>query len=295
MAVSRPLILVCLTSCVCLLSRGAAPAYADRSLGKPRPPAAFEAYETPALNKPLSTATEVWQPQEVFVDEPAWVCDVCQSHPCACSVGRRAVRPLLWPLHDQLDRFAQHLNNGRPLQGTSWLNRPYHVDWFFGGMYGDELLNQRVDQGSDLLGGYRFGADFDEHWGIEARLAFTHLDLHDDQSPRVARTSENLFWDFNLTYYPWGDTSWKPYVSAGIGMEKFRFDDETGQNVNEGVFSAPIGVGLKCYYKNWLTLRLDVVDYISVAGKQINSMHNVGASVGIEWHFGGSHRMYYGW
>ena len=72
--------------------------------------------------------------------------------------------PFDWVRHFGFKHSSTHGRNvgrGIPLKGTSWLNRPFHVDWFLGPLLGDDLIRNRVSQDNVLFGGLRFGFDFD--------------------------------------------------------------------------------------------------------------------------------------
>ena len=205
--------------------------------------------------------------------------------------GRRRLRDFR---HTDPNDPARHVGLGFPLVGTSWRNRPFHVGWLVGGMFGDTLLRRRIDQEEDLLGGYRLGWDFDHFWGTELRFGFANLDLTELQaSDTDLGTSRDHFWDVSLLYYPWGDASWRPYVTLGIGLASFYFPDESLQNINDTVLAFPFGVGVKYYWDKWLAIRFDAVDNWSLASNGLAALHNVSLSVGAEVHFGGSRKSYY--
>lgn len=197
--------------------------------------------------------------------------------------------------HDDPNDPARHVGLGHPLVGTSWRNRPFHVGWLFGGMFGDQLIDNRISQDEDMFGGYRLGWDFDHYWAAELRLGFANLDLTDATplSNRGSRTSRDQFWDLNLMYYPWGDARWRPFVSLGFGAGDFYFQDESRQPIRETVFTFPLGAGIKYYHHNWLAWRLDVTDQWSPAAQGLGAMHNIAVTAGVEMHFGGSRVGYY--
>jgi hypothetical protein len=200
-----------------------------------------------------------------------------------------------WFPHRDPNDPARHVGKGRPLDGTSWLNRPYHVGWCFGTLLGDDLIGGRVGQNGDLFGGYRLGWDVDHYWGTEVRFAFARLDVTDSQDPPEPRSSSDWFFDAHLVYYPWGDCCWRPYISAGLGIAEFRFLDENDSQFNEVLFHLPIGVGMKFYYRPWLALRIDLMDNIAFGSAGLDTMHNVSFTGGVEVHFGGERVSYGPW
>lgn len=196
--------------------------------------------------------------------------------------------------HSEPNDAARHVGLGIPLTGTSWRNRPFHIGWLFGGLFGDNLIQDRVSQDEDIFGGYRVGWDFDHYWGTELRFAFANLDLTDLQTPgRSLGTSRDHFWDANLLYYPWGDAHWRPFFTAGLGLASFYFQDDNQQSVNETLFSLPWGIGVKYYYDNWLALRCAVMDNWSFGAQGLNTMHNFSLTCGVELRLGGPRKSYY--
>lgn len=201
---------------------------------------------------------------------------------------------------DSLFRRPSHngrdVGLGQPLRGTSWLNRPQYVGWFFGILAGDNLINQRVDQNTDLFGGYRFGWDMDHFWATEFRLGWAALNLSDNQVPPRNRTSNLIVGDVSFLYYPWGDARWRPYVSMGLGASSFDFVDDVGIKHDDTLFALPIGFGIKYLTeRRWLALRADVTDNIAFSDAGLDSMHNVGITFGVEIHYGVQPKTYWPW
>jgi hypothetical protein len=201
------------------------------------------------------------------------------------------VRSFHWP-HGDPDDPGRHIGLGQPLEGTSWLNRPYQVGWLWGAIDSDWLIAERVRQHSGMLGGYRIGWDLDHYWGTEARFAFSYMDLSDNQGNPLG-TSEDYLGDVHLLYYPWGDARWRPFVSAGIGFASFRLDDEQGRFVNETVCGFPLGGGLKYLYRKWLAVRVSVMDNVAIGAYDLSTQHNLSITGGVEVRFGGSRRSYF--
>jgi hypothetical protein len=184
---------------------------------------------------------------------------------------------------------------GDPLIGTSWLNRPFHVGWMFGGLFGDELIDGRVAQHEDMVGGYRVGWDFDHYWGVEGRFLFANLDFTDQDDTSVARTCRNHYWDADLLYYPWGDSRWRPYASLGLGLDDFQFRDANGTFIDKTLFALPVGIGVKYFWQNWLALRVSVTDNVAFGSGPLDTMHNVSLTGDVEVHFGGRRTSYFPW
>ncbi|MCA9118977.1 MAG: hypothetical protein KDB11_02270 [Planctomycetales bacterium] len=201
-------------------------------------------------------------------------------------------QPHNW-LHPSPSDPARSTGIGSPLKGTSWRNRPFYIGWMFGDLIGDTLIDQRVDQGDGLFGGYRLGWDFDHYWGTELRFAFAEPELVDVQGGLPLASATDKFWDVNLLYYPWGDATWRPYASVGLGFGHFRFVDTTSTLFDDYLFTIPIGFGVKHYYRPWLALRAGVEDNLAFASQGIDTMHNLSVSCGVEVHFGGPRQTYY--
>ena len=160
---------------------------------------------------------------------------------------------------------------------------------------GDPLIIGHVNQGQRVMGAYRAGWDFDHYWGAEFRFAFAYLDLIDVQGVPATRDARNLYWDGNLSYYPWGDAKWRPFVSVGLGVASFRFKDDLGRKFNESLLEVPLGIGVKYRARKWLAWRLDVRDNLAVSGSGLSTMHNVSFTGGVEIHFGNRPTSYYPW
>lgn len=189
----------------------------------------------------------------------------------------------------------RHLGVGEPLTGTSWRNRPYFVSFFAGGLLGDELQAKQVEQGGGLILGGRFGGDFDHYWGVETRLAFSDLHVNYPQDLSSGK-SNNSYFDASLLYYPLGDTRWRPYVTAGIGVAGFKFVDDDHQIIRTSAFEIPWGGGMKYLLGRHVAVRFDLIDNMSLpAGSKVDFMHNISFTGGVEIRFGGRSTDYGSW
>lgn len=184
---------------------------------------------------------------------------------------------------------------GDPLTQTSWMNRPYHFDWFFGAMFGSRLIEDGVKQGDEVFGGYRFGSEMNHYWGWEARLGFASLPIFDSGSSAALRSNDIVLWDVSAVYYPWGDARWRPYIGAGLGFASMNFPDGTGTNTKETLLGVPWGVGLKYRWTDWLVLRADLTDNWYFGGTHTATQHNFSLTMGVEARFGGHRRNYWPW
>jgi hypothetical protein len=203
-----------------------------------------------------------------------------------------SLRPVNWLHRDSTDP-ARNTGVGKPLKGTSWRNRPFHVGWLYGRINGESLISGAIEQKDARLGGYRFGWDFDHYWGTELRFAFTKPDLSDLQGNARLPYATNTYWDLNLLYYPWGDAEWRPFVSAGFGVGTFRFTDASQVVREDPLLTFPVGFGVKYYYRPWMALRTSLMDNIALGTQDLDTMHSLSWSLGVEVHFGGPRRTYY--
>lgn len=208
------------------------------------------------------------------------------------SWGQKAME---WPLmmFSRVGERGRHRDRGDPLYGTSWMNRPHYFSLFTGGTFGDNLISQRVERRGGFLYGLRLGTEIDYYWGVEARAAYSELDLSFTQAPSVASSSEDLFVDVNLLFYPWGDSRWRPYGSVGLGLARFEFRDEQNRVIDDALFHLPLGIGLKHYFRNWLSLRVEFQDNIAFGSRELSTMHNFSITGGVEMRFGGRRRLYW--
>jgi hypothetical protein len=179
------------------------------------------------------------------------------------------------------------------LIGTSWRNRPLHVGWLFGGLLGDDLIEGRVEQQEELIGGYRIGWDFDHYWGTEARFAFSDVGFTESEDTDVSGTAENRYWDINLLYYPWGDSRWRPFGSLGMGWGSFAYVTSEGDAIDKTLLTLPIGYGVKYFFRNWMGLRLTATDNWAIGQGSLNTMHNFSLTFDVEVHFGGRRVSYF--
>ncbi len=200
-----------------------------------------------------------------------------------------------WFTHTDPNDPHRHAGLGRPLIGTSWLNRPWYVGAFLGGMLADDLIGNEVETNNSFFLGGRVGWDFDHYWGLEGRYAFSHPMLTDGDGNTLPDRAREYFADVSLAYYPWGDSQWRPFFSAGLGFQTFRFRDDTGQRVSQSLLSVPLGVGLKFYHSPWHSLRLEAYDNIALSDGRLRTMQNFTLAAGVEFRFGGRPTSYFPW
>jgi hypothetical protein len=194
-------------------------------------------------------------------------------------------------LHGHPDDPQRHIGRGSPLQGTSWLNRPYHADWLVGSRFKSQTIAENVRQNGSLFGGYRWGQDFDHYWGRELEFTFARPVVE-----TAAGSALGLNRDWGLTgtilYYPWGDSRWRPYARWGLGLEHMDFNNANGQGIEEFLIVMPVGGGIKYHVDRWLALRLDLTDQVAFGAGGVTTSHQLSLTFGIEAHYGGPRRRY---
>jgi len=193
------------------------------------------------------------------------------------------------------DRDGPDIGLGCPLRETSWMNRPNSVGGFIGVVSGDRLMDGRVDMEADLFGGIRLGHDFNYYWGGELRMAWGNIDTRYDDYPERPGSGDLFMGDVSLLVYPWGDSRWRPYYLVGFGATNLRFEDDQRVRRNSTLFHVPMGIGLKYQCTPWWVMRAEVLDNIAFGDDQIESMHNVTATLGVEFRFGGPRPSYWPW
>lgn len=248
--------------------------------------------------------------------EETYAQPACKS----CSTGHPALEPCGQPCEGFLHWSGRWLNlrkpywligdtplqgpNGRryvglgePLLTESWRNRPYGASWFLGGLFATGLIDHRVDQGSGMFGGIRFGWDLDHYLGMETRIGFSTPGIEYPLEINLpADHSRIILWDLEFLYYPWGDTTWRPYILFGLGMASFDFADDTGRNINQTTLGLPFGIGAKYRWNSRLALRVEFLDNVAFGSSAgLENMNNVSLTAGIEYRFGGKRTSYWPW
>jgi hypothetical protein len=197
---------------------------------------------------------------------------------------------------DDIRDPRRHWGVGVPLEGTSWRNRPWHAGFLIGMLDGGEVANGTVLQDSGMLLGIHIGNDFDHYWGWEFRAATAQVDLNRlDTGAPLAQDGRNTYYDLNLLYYPLGDTRWRPYFLVGIGASTHGFADIEGNSYDETTATMPIGLGMKYFVRPGTSIRADFINNISFGTENAAGSDNISLSIGLDWHFGGSRKVYYPW
>ncbi|HEX5104872.1 MAG TPA: outer membrane beta-barrel protein, partial [Pirellulaceae bacterium] len=200
-----------------------------------------------------------------------------------------------WFSHSDPNDPYRHVGLGHPLTGTSWRNRPWFVGTFAGGVLMGDLIQDRVNASDTGFYGLRLGWDFDHYWGAEGRFAFAEPQLSDVNGLPLDRDAQNYFGDVSLVCYPWGDSCWRPYLSAGVGFQTLQLIDENGRYVSESPLAFPLGGGLKIFVSPWFTLRFDIVDNVAFGNDRVSLVNHFALMSGCELRFGGRPTSYMPW
>lgn len=200
-----------------------------------------------------------------------------------------------WFSHSDPNDPFRHIGLGHPLMGTSWRNRPWFAGTFMGGVLFADVVQDRLDLNDTGIWGARLGNDFDHYWGAEFKFAFAQPQLRMIDGTPLNSTVQNYFGDVSLVCYPWGDSRWRPYLSAGVGFQTLHFFDEFDRRVSETPLSIPLGGGLKVFCSPWFTVRFDISDNVLVGNDQVSFSNNFSLLVGCEYRFGGRRTSYYPW
>lgn len=177
---------------------------------------------------------------------------------------------------------------GQPLQGTSWLAASHSAGMFLGAIGGTTLIDHQLEQGIGGTFGLRFGIDYDHRWGLEKRFGFATMDVFDVTQHQ--RQIVNLeMGDVDLLFYPWGDTRWRPYMSAGAGLSHFNFENDTGRRIDRLLIGLPFGIGVKYFWSEGVAVRMEMVDNLMLGAHELSTMNNISLAAGIEFRYSGFH------
>lgn len=226
---------------------------------------------------------------------------IVESEPMGTTMAKwndPSVKPIDWLRHFGFHHSStegRYTGKGVPLEGTSWLNRPFHADWFIGTLLGDELIANRVDMNNELLAGIRIGYDFDYFWGIEWRFGWAN-----PNTEAVGATGEDIngsyfISDVDFKYYPWGDSKVRPYGLLGAGLARIDFTDDNDIRQNVNLMTMPFGTGVEFHQFPWLVWRLEVLDNLAFGADGTETLNNFSFTAGMEWRFGAKPNSYWPW
>jgi len=194
---------------------------------------------------------------------------------------------------------------GMPLVNRSWLDHPYYFGGFVGHMSGSELVDKMIDQKGGGTGGLLFGYNFNDYWGLESRLHFASIDIHDTDYARqlfelsylaqfpgqpvpvqTTRTSELTILDAAVHYYPLGNAKWRPYFKYGLGVGRQRFTNTFGYENKADIVTMPLGIGMRYWWNERLAIQADLLDNVVFASSIAKTQHNISFTIGLTYAFG---------
>ena len=187
--------------------------------------------------------------------------------------------------------------NWLPVLSEPWSQRPLAAGMFTGILWGDVSMGENVTLDSGLIFGGRFGWDFDERWAWEGRVGFASLNVEYPGTVRPSTVADAILWDLQLQVAIFTRPRLKTYFAFGAGMGFFDLVDPYEVAITETVITVPIGLGLKYRYDDWIALRLDFADNLSLGNHSsgLSNVHNLSLVGGLEIRFGGYQRDYWPW
>lgn len=184
---------------------------------------------------------------------------------------------------------------GGPLRGTSWLNRPYEITFESGAFVMTSSLDDNVRAANDYFAALQLGWDFDHYWGTQVRVGWTTPELVNTTLNEGSSSDNLLITDISALYYPWGDSKLRPYYRFGFGLTQLEYSNDSGNRVDQTMFTIPFGVGLKYQTRRWAALRLEIMDNLAIAQNETSTLNNLTITGGFEWRFGGRPSSYWAW
>ncbi len=176
-----------------------------------------------------------------------------------------------------------------------WRDRPFSGGYAVGAMAGDPFHSGHGDDAVGLAIAKRYGWDFADHWGVETRLTDAWLNDSTRFNPAAAQTERALLWDLDLMFYPWRETKFRPFFALGAGLVDFNIIEANSQHVSQVLANVPFGLGAKYPIKDWLVLRADLIDNLTIGGGGLPTMHNVSLMGGVEVRFGDLRKHFLPW
>lgn len=200
----------------------------------------------------------------------------------------------------------RHRGLGQPLARESWRYRPFSLGLFVGYINGGTLIDNWTGSDSAAQGGFRLGWDPGYYWGCEFRFAACSMGQWDSADAIDFAELENgtyhsnrdvsmELWDLSVLYYPWGDSTWRPYFLTGLGGAQLGFDDSVGNHWSRQAFAMPIALGVKYRYNSRFAFRFELADNIVFGSGQVETVHHVSLTGGLEIRFGGQRSVYWPW
>lgn len=137
--------------------------------------------------------------------------------------------------------------------------------------------------------GARLGYNFTKYFGIEGVVEYidsgvddkTRTDLSEGQFGSPMNSVDLTFYHLDAIYHFMPDSKFTPFVAVGFGGAHYNPDISTKE-----MAAFNVGVGAKYQLADNIALRVDLRDYMVTEIVQ-ETYHNVAATVGISYSFGG--------
>lgn len=199
--------------------------------------------------------------------------------------------------HPLLDRWCKAYERLKePVEGNSWLARPLYIGGMVGGIWGDEIIRNRVGARSGTLGLFLVGWESSKYNGFDIRLGGCAIDTFNEHPPLNPRNNDFRLFDVGWLWYPWGDNRFRPFTRLGLGLQRYTFLDDTARRFDVVIPAIPFGLGAKYLFNRHIALRMELIDNVGLgSGLDLETMHNAELSFGLEFHFGGYHKSYWPW
>ena len=166
-----------------------------------------------------------------------------------------AIKPLWQPFDFLRDwgfrhssTHGRHVGLGLPLDRTSWLNRPFHVDWFAGPLLGDTLAaNGDVRQKKRDVWRRSYLDGTSTTTGVCSGASAGHIPNSIPPQSINNTSSEGRYFisDIDVLYYPWGDSTVRPYALLGLGVNEVESLEQDGTGLSATLLAMPFGVGVE--------------------------------------------------
>jgi hypothetical protein len=262
-----------------------------RSLAEELPPGDEKLHREKFLD-PDSAEFDRWEP---IVEEGKSIYD--KDDDTVDDTVEKEIRPFDWMRkwgfrHSSTD--GRFIDKNVPLAHSSWLNRPYHLDWFAGPLLTDGTVSGSIAQSNEMFGGFRLGWDFDYYWGLEWRFGWSSPELFVDGSSDGVE-GDYFVSDIDFVYYPWGDTKVRPYFQAGLGVTQLDTLRHGVSPHQATLLSMPLGVGVQFTQTPWLAWRLEIIDNLAFGGDGVDTMNNFAFTGGMELRMGARPNSYWPW
>lgn len=162
----------------------------------------------------------------------------------------------------------------------------YEFSPFVGKHFFDEDQNLE----DDVVYGGRFGYNFTSRFAVEGSLSRVGSNV-DDTSILGSKEGQYrspmngvdvTFYDVSALYHFMPESNFNPYIAAGFGAAHY-----SPEIADKDMSAFNIGVGAKYWLSENVALRFDVRDYM-VSELVQEHFHNVQATVGLVFSFGGS-------